>query len=134
MSQRGIPRRQFLSSALAGLGAAFLAGASLESPQQAQALSTGSPPLPPTPGPARPWHPPVRLGIGHTNLASGNAHGAFPLFGWNGRGGGLAFTLFYNSQSSRTSPLGPKWSHSYRSYLLHVPNTQNVVWVQEDGS
>jgi YD repeat-containing protein len=67
MSQRGIPRRQFLSSALAGLGAAFLTGAALESPQQAQALSTGSPPLPPTPGPARPWHPPAGLGIGHTN-------------------------------------------------------------------
>ncbi len=66
-------------------------------------------------GSTYPWE----ASVGGTNTGNGNKAFQVPLVGWIARGGmPVAFTLTHNSQSSRNSELGQKWTHSYDLYLV----------------
>ena len=69
---------------------------------------------------------------GVVNLSTGNTHLVFPLCGWGGKGGGVQFSLVFNSQSTRSSALGPKWTHSYRWQIFTGSGTATVV--ADDGT
>ena len=60
-------------------------------------------------------------------MATGNLQLAHPVCGWGGKGGGISFTLYFNSQSGRTSALGNKWTHSYHWQVLAEPNSAVVL-------
>ncbi len=51
---------------------------------------------------------------------------------WNGKGGGLNFTLFHNTQSTRTALIGAKWSHSFGDFVQADADGATVV--QGDGT
>jgi hypothetical protein len=109
----GQSRREFLKRvAAAGAGLAAAPILLLSDPSAADATS---PPLAPAPGAPLPWHAGAPIYKGVMNQSTGNAQLSHRITGWGGTGGGLSFALFFNSQSSRTSVLGPKWTHSYNS-------------------
>ena len=64
------------------------------------------------------------------NLSTGNAQLQFGVTGWKGRTG-LAFGLVFNSQSTRTTAAGPKWTHSYNWYII---SGNPAVVVRPDGT
>jgi hypothetical protein len=61
------------------------------------------------------------------NLATGNLQLVHPVCGWGGKGGGISFALTFNSQSARSSSLGPKWTHSYNWQVLSQSNQAIVL-------
>ena len=61
------------------------------------------------------------------NLATGNLQLVHPVCGWGGKGGGISFVLTFNSQSARSSSVGPKWTHSYNWQVLSQGNQAIVV-------
>ena len=66
------------------------------------------------PGPAMPWVATVN----NTNTGNGNKLTSLPLVGWTARGGlPVALTLTHNSQSTRNSELGQKWTHSDNIFI-----------------
>ncbi len=69
---------------------------------------------------------------GILNVATGNYQLTQPICGWAGIGGGIALSLYFNSQSSRTdTPLGSKWSHSFS---LRIIGTSPAIVVAGDGT
>ncbi len=90
-------------------------------------LQSGAPPLNPAPGSPQPWQPTYPVCSGVVNMATGNLQIVHPVCGWGGKGGGIAFTLYFNSQSTRTSPLGNKWTHSYNWQVVTGTNTATVI-------
>ena len=68
---------------------------------------------------------------GNFCLSAGNTQLSLPVCGWGGLGGGIAFSLVFNSQSSRSSVVGAKWTHSYNVFLT---GTSPVVLVEGDGT
>ena len=134
--KRKITRRQAIkgiAAATAGLAAAPLVlgsegGAAAAPPASG---SSSSPPLAPSPGAPRPWMASIPVYSGACNLSTGNAQLVQPVCGWGGKGGGLQFSLYFNSQSRRTSALGPKWSHSF---LWYIVGSNPAVVVAGDGT
>ena len=61
------------------------------------------------------------------NLATGNLQLVHPVCGWGGKGGGISFVLTFNSQSARSSSVGPKWTHSYNWQVLSQGNQAIVL-------
>lgn len=65
------------------------------------------------PGDSYPWEGRV----GGTNTVNGNKTITVPLVGWTQRGGlPVSLSLVHNSESTRNSTLGQKWTHSYDIY------------------
>jgi YD repeat-containing protein len=88
------------------------------------------PPLSPAPGGPRPWQSGIGVYKGLVNLATGNLQIAHPIAGWHGKGPNISFAIFFNSQSSRTSTVGPKWTHSYNWF---VDGSSPATVVSGDG-
>jgi hypothetical protein len=120
-------RRRFLKQAVtAGVTAALLPGLSL-----GKAFAAGRP-IPPAPGAPLPWQIGENVYSGILNVATGNYQLTQPICGWAGIGGGIALSLYFNSQSSRTdTPLGSKWSHSFS---LRIIGTSPAIVVAGDGT
>ena len=90
--------------------------------------------LPPASGPGRmrSWQQFVPIYSGSVHLSTGNAQIVLPICGWSGKGGGLKFSLVFNSQSTRSSAVGPGWTHSYR-WMIFTGTGQATV-VSDDGT
>jgi YD repeat-containing protein len=101
-------RRRFLKQSVV-LGVGLIVSPAL----LARRAAAGTAGLTAAPGPAHPWQGGQSVYSGSFNPATGNAHFRGPVCGWGGTGGGLAFGLFYSSQSARSTSVGPKWSHSF---------------------
>ncbi|HSV72424.1 MAG TPA: DUF6531 domain-containing protein [Chthonomonadales bacterium] len=68
---------------------------------------------------------------GTLNLSTGNLQLEHGLCGWGGRGGGLDFSLYFNSQSTRSTALGAKWSHAFNWFIAGV---SPAIVVAGDGT
>ena len=86
---------------------------------------TGTPPPPPPPPGTTGGPPPPCTGTGTTfitNIASGNLYEPRPVVSIPGRGGGLDFTLSYNSiDAENEGTCGYGWTHSYNYKLDPAP-------------
>ncbi len=137
-------RRLFLKRATGlGLGLAFVVGpllgsswlerANAATPEPVASAMNGTPIIAALPGPPRPWQQGQSIYSGVTNLASGNVHLEHPICGWSGKGGGLSFSLYFNSQSVRTGgALGTKWNHSFLTRLVN--NGADIILIEADGT
>ncbi|HET6383405.1 MAG TPA: DUF6531 domain-containing protein, partial [Armatimonadota bacterium] len=129
---KGTSRRDFLRNvAIAGAGL-VVAPLALGDEQPAEAYGTGSPSAS-GPGGPRTWQGGTSIYKGEVNLATGNAHIVHAITGWGGKGGGLSLSLHYSSQSNRTSPLGPKWTHSLNCFI-DTTNQDYPIVVEGDGA
>ncbi len=128
-SRRELLRDAALLGIAASLSPAALSGGSA-SAQTGTTLVPVLPPLPETSGSPRPWIESQSVYSGVVNLGTGNLLLSLPICGWGGRGG-LSFGIVFNSQSTRTSALGAKWAHSYRSFIT---GTSPAVAVDDDGA
>ena len=65
------------------------------------------------------WEAGVGSGDDVVNTVNGNKTTTVPIVGWTQRGGlPVGLSLVHNSESSRNSTLGQKWTHSYDIYGL----------------
>ena len=83
------------------------------------------PPAPLGSGTPYPWQGAFPVPYGVVNPANGNLMLRFTLTGWSGKGPDVTFTLFYNSQDTRTTVLGTGWRHSF---LASVQEAGTMVW------
>lgn len=122
-------RRSFLKG-LASLGTTLAAGALLAGEQTPAKASGGSG----IAGSPKPWHASVGIYGGSNNLSTGNTQIVLPVCSWGGLGGGLSFALVFNSQSTRTSSLGAKWTHSFNLFLVPPTGSGPATFVDGDGT
>ena len=127
-SRRELFRDAVAVGIAAALAPSLLSGGSASA--QGVPPTASTPPLAPSPGSPRAWIESVGVYSGSVNLATGNLWLSLPLCGWGGLGG-LSFGIVFNSQTSRTSSLGGKWTHSYRSF---ISGTSPAVAVDDDGT
>jgi YD repeat-containing protein len=119
-------RRSFLKG-IATLGSGLVATGLLAG-EQTPALAVGGSGIP---GSAKAWHAPVSVYAGGNNLSTGNTQLVLPVCAWGGLGGGISLVLVFNSQSTRSSALGAKWTHTYNLFLT---GSNPVVFVDGDGT
>lgn len=76
------------------------------------------------------------------NAASGNLSHSEDLFSSKSAGLTTSITLYYNSNSTYTGPLGKKWTHTYDvslvkvydgSMVLHQGNGKGRLYTQTSG-
>ena len=123
---KGATRREFIKGA-AAVGAAIAALPLLSNEASASTVPPAS-----GPGGMNSWQQSMPIYSGSVNLATGNGQLILPICGWGGLGGGLQFSLVFNSQSTRYSPVGPKWTHSYR-WMVSAGTGQATV-ISDDGT
>ena len=121
-----MPRRNFVQGLVAS-GAALVAGAMLAGGATPASASIATA----RPGSPNPWEASQSIYSGVVNLATGNVTLTIPITSWAGTGGGFNFALVFNSQSTRTSYFGPKWTCSYNYYIV---GTNPAVLIGDDGS
>jgi len=104
----------------------------------------GVPPHPgESPGPAHPYQGshdgptadsnPCGSPIDSINTYTGNLTVQdIPVF-YRSVGDGVPFVVTYNSQSTRSSTLGPGWTHSYAAHVVDASYWDGVVVVDENG-
>jgi YD repeat-containing protein len=106
----------------------------------------GIPPHPgESPGPARPYQAshggptanpcniPVGSPIDSINTYTGNLTiQDIPVF-YRSVGDGVPFVVTYNSQSTRSSALGPGWTHSFAAHVVDASYWDGVIVVDENG-
>ncbi|MDE2126547.1 MAG: RHS repeat protein [Armatimonadetes bacterium] len=130
-SPRVTSRRDFLKAAAITVGATAAGAAGLASSQEPAFASGGiNPPSPPQPGAPSSWQASHAIRFGNVNLSTGNVQLQFGVTGWSGRTG-LGFGLVFNSQSTRTTAVGPKWTHSYNWYII---SGNPAVVIRPDGT
>ena len=122
----GMPRRQFLRG-LTASGVTLVAGAMLAG-TVTPASATGTTLRPGSPNA---WEASQGIYSGVVAFSTGNVTLTIPITSWSGTGGGLSFALVFNSQSTRTSYFGYKWTCSYNYFIL---GTSPAVVVADDGS
>jgi YD repeat-containing protein len=89
-----------------------------------------TPPLAPAPGAPERWQGSQQVYGGVVNLSTGNLLLGRPITGWRTVGVGVNLGLIFNSQTSVSTALGPKWRHSYQ---WSVSGTSPAVVTQGDG-
>ena len=124
-ASKSATRREFIKGAAAA-GAAIAALPALSGKASASTFPPAS-----GPGAMRSWQQLAPIYSGTVNLSTGNAQIVLPICNWDGLGGGLQFSLVFNSQSTRTSPVGPGWTHSYRWMIFGGPQTTVIA---DDGT
>ena len=91
---------------------------------------TISPPLSPAPGAPERWEGRQSVYGGVVNLSTGNLLLGRPITGWRTIGPGVNLGLIFNSQTSASTALGPKWRHSYQ---WSISGSSPAVVTQGDG-